>query len=240
MMAGCSTNPSGETPSDAEEDDQAEVFELLQAIDEDVFREAFRSLPEGSFLRYERTEQRDENHRLERMIERVLRHAPEADPEVVTLIDSTGTFEEDRTPGFLQGENPPLAQLHQHLLPEEPAYASERDAEAFRYRLDPDTTLWGRSVRMAHIEARSVEGSDQSLRTVRLYVDGETNALVGLFLQQVDDGLLFGENTTFDVRLRPGSNGTWRPHLLRVHSDLHTAFLPRRVFRTVYAFYDYQ
>jgi len=238
LLVACGDTP---TPSPAEEqgtDDREAVLEMLDTLSTDAFTEAFRALDTVAHRRYVRTEQWAPGPEITRRSTALYAHTPPGERTLLRVVDSLGTFDADRMPGFLRGGDRPLEALPSFVLPEDPAYLEPRYAEAFTYTMHPDTTWFGHPLRVIEVAARSDVGDDQAIRHARFYVHAESGELIKLFLQRQDRGLLFGEHTTVDVSIRPHGAG-WVPALLRAHTNVGTLLRPNQVFRTVIALYGY-
>ncbi len=220
-------------------EEQEQIIEALQSMQTDLFREAFASIPQYRHTRYLRTEQWTPEPRV---INRKVstREFDIGGREIsVTVRDSLGAFARDRAPGFIASGDVPLTTLPTYILPDDPAYLEPRYQESFIYAQHADTTLWGHSARVFEVRAREDSREDQAIRSAKFYLLTDSDELVKLHIQRVDDGLLFGENTTLDMALRP-LNDTWVPSLLRAHTAVGTLFRDNQIFRTVVALYDFQ
>ncbi|NBB85869.1 MAG: hypothetical protein GVY12_06570 [Bacteroidetes bacterium] len=238
LLVACGETPSPSTAQENAEDDREAVLSMLDTLAIDTFTQAFRALDGLAHRRYVRTEQWAPGPEIIRRSTALYAHAPPGERTLLQVVDSLGTFDTDRMPGFLSGSDRPLQALPSFVLPEDPAYLEPRYAEAFTYTMRSDSTWFGHRMRVIEIAARPGVGDDQAIREVRFYVRAESGELMKLFLQRQDQGLLFGEHTTLDVSIRPHGEA-WVPALLRAHTNVGTLLRPTQVFRTVIALYGY-
>lgn len=237
LLVACGETPPAPT-ADRATDDRTAVLGMLDTLSTDSFTGAFRALDEAAHRRYVRTEQWAPGPKIIRRSTALYEHTPPNGRTLLRIVDSLGTFDTDRMPGFLSGGDRPLQVLPSFVLPEDPAYLEPRYAEAFTYTVRPDTSWFGHRIRVMEIAARPDIGDDQAIRDVRFYVHAESGELIKLFLERQDRGLLFGEHTTVDVSVRPHGEA-WVPALLRAHTNVGTVLRPTQVFRTVIALYGY-
>ena len=238
LLVACGEAPTSSTAQENADDDREAVLGMLDTLSTDRFTEAFRALDEVAHRRYVRTEQWAPGPEIIRRSTALYAHTPPGERTLLRVIDSLGTFDTDRMPGFLSGGDRPLQVLPSFVLPEDPAYLESRYAEAFTYTIRPDTTWFEHPMRVIEVAARPNVGDDQAIREARFYVHAESGELMKLFLQRQDQGLLFGEHTTVDVSIRPHGEA-WVPALLRAHTNVGTLLRPTQVFRTVIALYGY-
>lgn len=233
-----SANPFQQTPAERDS-----VVALLQAVDQEPFREAFARLDAKAFTRYTRVEQFDDEDFLVAYEEHVLRHLTREGERTFTVLDtdSAGTFNFGYFSSFVsenvEMQDPP--DLTAHLLPEDPPYLSARNREAYVYRLLPDTLMWDHMAQVIEVRARPVEGDGQNIRLVRLYVDRDTDALIGVYMERIDLALLFREESRFYAHVRPFAPGEWVPYNTRFETIIRVPFRPAQLFRTVSTYYDY-
>lgn len=233
LLPGCAEEPSaaGTTP-DATADS---AFVLLQSMQREAMQQAFGAADEGGYLRLTRTEQIDDGVVLA-FSERLVRLRPDAPPQTLR-VDTTGTFEFGFFGRFVDEAAPAApANPAAHVLPDDPAFLTARNREAFIYRLAPDTSWFGQQVRVVDVRARPGTGENQALRHVRLYIDPASDELVGLSLARREETWLYDEASRFELRLRP-SGGTWHPHVTDVVMATRLPFSPPRTFRTTSSYF---
>ncbi len=229
LLVACTEPPPEPLPA-AEAAERDSVLAVLRTLDGDDLTLAFTRLDEmeASYLLETQVVQLGPDGTRTAFQSRTLNIAP--DDTTVISSDSSGTFDyggfADATPWDAgSGVNPvPLT------LPEEPAWLDPRGREAFRFGMAPDSLLGDRPVRVLTVEARPGEGDDQPLRHARLYLDAETNELVGFRLHRAMNAVLFGEASVALVLLHPGPDG-WRPHRTRFETALDAPLVTQRRFR---------
>lgn len=219
------------------------VFSYLERIDRETFRKAFGKLDEREFTRYMRTEQFDDDDYLIAFEERVTRHQGRSSArEYVTLErDSAGTFDFGYFSRFVSQtvETFDPTDLAQYIIPEDPAYLSARNQDAYLYRALPDTLMWDMTARVIEVRARPKEGDGHNIRRVRLYVERGSNRLIAIYLERIDLAMWYREESQFYVHIRPAPNGTWVPYNTRFETKIGVPFRPAQRFRTVSTYYGY-
>lgn len=219
------------------------IFTVLAEIDQRPFRAAFEQLQHHSFTRYTRTEQFDRGDFLVAFQERILRHALDGNRRTYTTLaeDSAGAFDYGYFSGFVSenvtSQDPP--DLIPYVLPEDPAYLTERNRDAYLYRILPDTLMWDMVARVIEIRARPAEGDGQNIRRVRLYVDRGTQTLIAAYMERIDLSMWFREESRFYIHVRPAATGAWVPYNTRFESRISVPFRPTQLFRTVSTYYSY-
>ena len=245
ILSGCTgTEEPGASPEARNEAapaavsaDPDSVFAFLSSIDQGTLRAAFGRLDQLDFTRYSRTEQFDADDHLIAFDERVIRHeGPPGNRRFVTIdSDSAGTFDFGYFSRFVSDDveaYDPL-NLPDHVIPDDPAYLSPRNQEAYLYRWLPDTLMLGAPARVLEIRAHPTEGDEQNIRRVKLYVDRRRNALTAVDLERTDLALWYREESRYYVQVRPMVGGTWLPHSTRFETRVRVPFRPTHRFRTV-------
>lgn len=213
------------------------IVALLGRIDTEDMKRSFEPLSELSFTRYERTEQFDAaGNRLafeERQVAR--------DGRALRVMDrdSSGAFDFGYVRPFASkaGERAPPSNLPAYVVPDDPAYASPRNMEAYAYEPVADTTLHGREVRIVRIRARPGVGDGQPIRRAHLYLDAETDRLVGIYMERVDAALWFREESLLFLSIDQLDSGEWVPRQTRFETFIKLPFRPAQRFRTVTSYY---
>jgi hypothetical protein len=215
------------------------IFAFLGTIDQETFTRAFSRLTDKSYTRYTRTEQFDEEDYLIAFGERVLRHG--AGKTELVDHDSAGTFDYGYFSRFVSktvdAYDP--TDLARHIVPDDPAYMSARNREAYVYRTLPDTLMWDMVARVIEIRARPDEGDGQNIRRVRLYVERSSNKLIAMYLERIDLALWFREESRFYVHVRPTPAGEWVPYNTRFETLIRVPFRSAQRFRTVSTYYSF-
>lgn len=231
---GCETNPPQAImlgPNDslftASGEERSAALAVLDSLQQTTITAAFDRLGEYAFTHRLQTAQRAANGAVVARATLVRRFPPpdSAQRPLYVHSDTTGTFDG----GWLRGLTPAAADTlinrAQHVLSDEPAYLETRTQEAFRYRLQPDTTFDGRTVRVVEVHAEPGElGADQVVRHARLFVEPATNQLVGLTLTRANEGLLFQEDSRARVRLQPAPDSGWVPAETQIQARLKIPF----------------
>ena len=242
LLAGCGQATPPDGASGLDDDDRGAALELLAAADTSALRQAFSRLHDYAFTRRLRTEQYGQDTVIA-FAERVLRYAAgDTNGHVVRVqaADTSGAFHFGLLGTFVGDDapSPHLTDPIPNLLPDEPAYASARNRDAYRYQLLSDTLLDGRTVQRLDIQARPGEGDAQTLRYARLYIDRATRVLVALYLEQARNTVLFREQSHLYAQVRY-TDGTWLPAQTRVWTQINTLFSPARQFQTSSSYDDY-
>ncbi|RMF60810.1 MAG: hypothetical protein D6746_06370 [Bacteroidetes bacterium] len=229
LVAGCSPGtPLPPPPTDDPTADSA--FVLLSSMQRTRLDTAFARLAAYDFTRLDRVVERDARGLRIAFDETIVASDAPASP---LRHDHAGTFSRGPFGGWLGGSTtaPPPDPVP-YLLDTEPAFLTPRYRDAFTYRLLPDTLLWGRLARVVEVAARP--GTEQRLRAARLYLEAETNELIGLRVRREDPALLFRERSRYVLTLRPAGGPDWLPHLFRYHTALVPLFgAPRHFERLV-------
>lgn len=238
-----SMSPSAQDPSAQDPSTQDSIFAFLAMIDQEAFRSSFEHLDEKTFTRYTRTEQFDENDLLLAFEERVIRHSGPPARRNFDLVDqdSGGVFDYGYLRSFVSDSElsrDPMDFAHR-IVPEDPAYMSPRNRDAYVYRSLPDTLMGDVSARVIEIRARPQVGDGQNVRYVRLYVDRNSNRLIAMYLERVDRAMWYREESIFCVHLRRMPGTSWLPYNTRFETRITVPFRPTQRFRTASTYYRY-
>lgn len=245
LLFGCTiTDEPGSPPEEPGKDRLAAasahidtVFAFISSIDQNALREAFGRMDQVDYTRYSRTEQFDADDRLIAFEERVTRHeGPPGDRRFVTVDrDSAGAFDFGYFSRFVSEnvESYDPLDLPDHVIPEDPAYLSPRNKEAYVYRWLPDTLMLDATARVLEIRAHPTQGDEQNIRRVRLYVDKRGDRLIAVDLERTDLALWYREESRFYVHVRPMDGGGWLPYNTRFETRIRVPFRPIQRFRTV-------
>ncbi|MEX0746403.1 MAG: hypothetical protein WD275_00290 [Rhodothermales bacterium] len=229
-----STNPFAQANTERDS-----LFTFLESIDQETFTRAFSRLSDRSYTRYTRTEQFDEEDYLIAFEERVLRHG-EGKVDLVEH-DSAGTFDYGYFSRFVSetGDTYDPTDLARHIVPDDPAYMSARNREAYVYRSLSDTLMWDMVARVIEVRARPEEGDGQNIRRVRLYIERGSNKLIAMYVERIDLALWFREESRFYVHVRPTSAGEWVPYNTRFETLIRVPFRSAQRFRTVSTYFSF-
>lgn len=223
--------------------DRDSALAVLSAMRRTAFDSAFARLSEYAVTRHVRTEQMTPAGTTTAVRSYEVRYRPGAADGTLQRRDSIGAFRDGGLFGRAAPDRDPAARppnVAAQILPDQPPYVEPRTREAFRYALQGDSLRDGTPVHVLAVRARSSgTGDEQGVRYARLLIHRPSNQLISLALVRDDQVLLFGEDTQLSLRLRPGPDGTWVPHVARVRASVHVPFRDPRQFRTVSAFYAY-
>lgn len=233
LVTACAEAPSSADPAPSAAADSA--FALLESMQRDAMQQAFPDARQLSYLRLTRTEQLTGGG-VAAYSERVVRLHPDAPPTTVR-IDTGGTFDFGWFSRFVDDqESAAPANPADHMLPEDPAFLTARNREAFAYDVGPDTLWLGRPVRIVTVRARPDAGERQSIRRARLYIDRATQQLVGFRLERRDETWFYDETSRLDVRLRPADDA-WLPLRTDVLTAVRLPFSTARTFHSTSTYY---
>ena len=219
------------------------ALQALDSLRQDALRGAFEALDTLGHTRHVRTEQMNADGTVEAFEERVLCHTAAGRLRVLRS-DSSGTFDFGALQRFTDTQaGAPTTDLMQQVLPEKPAFLSQRNRYAFQYRLLADTTLESGPAHVVAVRARPDAGGDkQTVRRARLYLDADSHQLMALQLYRKRNSLLFDEATHLYVRVRPAPNRTeaaaWIPAETRFETRFDMPLRPARHFRSTTS-YDF-
>ena len=206
------------------------------------FKAAFLELRNYDYTRYSRTDQLDDAGFMVAFRERTVRHeGPVAGRRHMLLsADSSGSYDFGFFRHFVSAtvEEQDPEDLTPYLFPDDPAYLSERNFEAYLYRFKQDTLMLNTTASIAEIRARPVDGDGKNIRRVRFYFDQSTGRFIAFELERIDLALFFREESRFFVHLQTASNGKLIPYNTRFESRITMPFKLPQTFRTVATYSD--
>ncbi len=223
---------------------QAEVqpiAQILRDIDVTAFRQSFENQRAYAFSRYRRTEQVSEEGLLAAFAEYTLEAEPGSAP-VVTAADSAGAFDFGLFSTFVSStvsEIDPI-DLSDYVLPDDPIYLQDRHLHAYSFESRRDTLMWDREARVYQVEALPGEGDGYNVRRVRYMVDAQTSQLLAVELSRIDLALLYREESSFFLHVRPMSNGDYLPYTSRFYTSVWMPFRDVKRIGTVSTYYGYR
>jgi hypothetical protein len=238
VITGCSTTTTDRAGNSDRSPDPAQesAYTLLQDVQSNVLREAFETRATTRYLRRAETRQMDpKTGQRVASIEQLTRYDP-TDNGSTTVVeaDSSGRFKLGLLSRLIRpssrpdiGQNPVP-----HILPDDPAYLSERGPSLYQYELLADSSIAGRSVTVARVSVSPEATDDQQVRTARFYVDQATNELVGVILHRRQQALLFSEETTIEVYLQRIGSDHWFPERTSYRTKLDIPFLSAKQLET--------
>jgi hypothetical protein len=224
--------------------DSVEVPELvttLREVDAEDFMTAFETQRAYSYSRYRRTEQFSEDGLLSAFAEYTLELRPSA-PPTLTAADSAGAFDYGYFTRFVSNTLTDLdpVDLSAYVLPADPPYLQDRHLGAYAYRALGDTLLWDRQARRIEVEAKPVEGDGYNIRRVRYMIDKQTSQLLAVELDRIDLALLYREESSFFLHVRPTRSGESVPYASRFYTSVWMPFREVKRIGTVSTYYDYR
>ncbi|MDA0378149.1 MAG: hypothetical protein O3C45_11270 [Bacteroidetes bacterium] len=241
LLSGCTSadiTPLG--PGEKANRDSILVF--LDRVGQEAMTSAFGNLESFSYRRYLRTEQYDGDDFLLAFTEHIIETSgPASDRRSsVTQADSGGAFDFGFFNQFVSEnvDDPDPVDLVPWLLEENPSYLSPRNLDKYTFRATRDTLMWDRSARIIEVRARPELADGENIRKVRYYVDRISNQLVAMYLERIDLGLLFREESTFYMHVQPVEEGVYVPYNTRFQTAITTPFKGSYRIRTVSTYTD--
>lgn len=249
---GCNSGSiEGVGPIEAAERDSILVF--LDQVGQEAMRGAFTNLLEYEYRRYLRTEQFDGDDFLLAFTEHLIEvEGDSTDRRMrVTRADSGGAFDFGFFNQFVSEnvEDPDPVDLVPFLIEEDPAYLSPRNLDKYAFRMAGDTLMWDRSALIVEVRAKPDLADGENIRRVRYYVDESSNQLVAMYLERIDLGLLFREESTFYMHVRPAPGSAilgpddaviYVPYNTRFQTQISTPFKGSYRIRTVSTYTDHE
>jgi len=247
-LAGC----TGKSASSIGPDEKAardSVLAFLDQVDEDGIRSAFQTLHSYAFRRYLRTEQYDEEDFIVAFTEHVVDvEGPAEDrSKRVVQADSGGSFNFGFFNQFVSEnvDDADPVDLVPYLIEDDPTYLSPRNLDKYAFRMAGDTLMWDRSARIVDVRAKPDLADGENIRRVRYYVDESSNQLVAMYLERIDLGLLFREESRFYLHVRPvpdapARGGSHVPYNTRFQTRIKTPFIGSFLIRTVSTYTDHR
>lgn len=239
LWAGCASEdpPAPISSSSSPQADSVQAY--LDAIDRDALVDAFARLSNTAFTRTIRTEQL-EDEQVVAWTERTVHYArgTAGTHRDVVEVDSSGSVRGgwvgQLAARHLSSTAP--AALGAHILPEDPPYRSRRNEHLYTYQFAADTVVDAHRLHVFDIRSHEDAENAPDIRRVRLYVDPDTRALRGMYLEQRTSTLLYEEVTRLRTMLAPASDTGWTPSTFRVDSYLDLPLQRARHVRTTSTF----
>jgi len=232
-------SPAG--PIEAAERDS--ILSMIENVQQDAMRSAFSRLNGYSYNRYLRTEQYDVDDFIIAFTEHNIAVAPGPDGPVsiATQADSGGAFDFGFFKRFVSQNvsDPDPVDLVPYVLEDDPTYLNPKNIDKYVFRTPSDTLMWDREASIIEIRAKPDVADGLNIRKVRYYVDRATNELVAMYLERIDLGLLFREESTFYVHILPIANGEMVPYNTRFETMIRTPFKSSYRIRTVSTYTDH-
>ena len=228
-------------PIEAAERDS--VVAMLGQLSQEGIRNAFPKLDEYSYRRYLRTEQYDDEDFMVAFTEHsiIVNAGQDGRSSVVTQADSGGTFDFGFFKRFVSEnvENVDPVDLIPFILEDDPMYLQPKNLDKYSFTIAGDTLMWDREALIIEVRAKAELADGLNIRKVRHYVDRATNQLVAMYLERIDLGMLFREESTFYVHIRPVSGGDLVPYNTRFETMIRTPFKTSWRIRTVSTYTDH-
>jgi len=243
MSSGCNRSKISQTgPVEAAERDSIVTF--LEGVSQEAMRSAFQKLEGYTYRRYLRTEQFDVEDFLLAYTEHIVDAGMGSSgrTNTITRADSGGAFDFGFFNQFVSEnvDDPDPVDLVPFLIEDEPSYLSPKNIDRYSFRMAGDTLMWDRSALIVEVNARPDLADGLNIRRVRHYIDSTTNELVAMYLERIDLGLLFREESTFFMHIQPVSNGDMLPFNTRFQTMIKTPFKGSYRIRTVSTYTDHR
>ena len=243
MWSGCSRSDISQT-GPVEKAERDSIVTFLESVSQDAMRSAFQKLEHYSYRRYLRTEQFDADDFLLAYTEHIVDAGIGSSGRVstVTRADSGGAFDFGFFNQFVSEnvDDPDPVDLVPFLIEDEPSYLSPKNLDRYSFRMAGDTLMWDRSALIIEVNAKPDLADGLNIRRVRHYVDTSTNELVAMYLERIDLGLLFREESTFFMHIQPVSTGDMLPFNTRFQTRIKTPFKGSYRIRTVSTYTDHR
>ncbi len=252
LSTGC-TRSDMDSVGPVEEAERDSILVFLDQVGQEAMRSAFPNMEDYAFRRYLRTEQFDGDDFLLAFTEHLIDVEGDSTNRRmrVTRADSGGAFDFGFFNQFVSEnvEDPDPVDLVPFLIEDDPAYLSPRNLDKYSFRMAGDTLMWDRSALIVEVRAKPELADGENIRRVRYYVDESSNQLVAMFLERIDLGLLFREESTFYMHVRPapGSSISSReggvvyvPYNTRFQTEISTPFKGSYRIRTVSTYTDHR
>lgn len=231
-------------PATAEIQARDSVLVVLEAVDMAPFLSSFDLLSDYAYQRYIRTEQFDEEDFVLAFDEFQLRTegTGSARRTQIDRADSAGSFDFGFFNRFVSEnvESVDPVDLVPFVLPDELGYDNPRNVDRYEFGFLPDSLMWDRLAQVIEIRARPELADGLNIRKIRYYIDTSTSELIGVYLERIDLGLLFREESTFYVDVRRTSEEEYLPNNTRFESMIKTPFRTGYRIRTVSTFTDFE
>lgn len=242
LLVGCGGNAMSNLGPEALAERDA-LVDAIRNAKKEALQGAFGRLDSYSYTRYIRTEQFDDEDYLLAYTEHVagVRQLDGERLVDVQQADSGGAFEFGFFKGFVSEnvDTTDPVDMVPYVLPEDPGYLDPRHIDKYIFRELSDTLLWDRQARVIEARARPDLGDGLNVRRVRHYIDRGTDEIVAMSLERIDLALLFREESSFYVHVRPLNDGSGLPYNTRFESRIRTPFRGSYRVRTVSTYTDF-
>ena len=199
LLAGCSRYVDVE-PSAEQVQTRQDVMSFLESTNEEDLLAAFNALADRAFTQHIRTSRLDANGReLASENQTIEQHA---DLSVQSSErDVQGDFSLGGIPGlFASDRSGDVASFQSYTIPEDRGYNNPRHENKYRYQFLDGGELDGRAVRMVDIRVLEAAVEEVSVQRAIITTDVEAGRVVRLFLETAQNGLLFTERTSIELR----------------------------------------
>ncbi|MDA1029069.1 MAG: hypothetical protein O3B41_08470 [Bacteroidetes bacterium] len=219
------------------------IIAVLGMISQDAIRTAFSKLNDYSYQRYLRTEQYDVEDFSVAFTEHLVsvKATYEGPQSTITRADSGGAFNFGFFKRFVSENvsNADPVDLVPFVLEDDPIYLNPKNLDKYTFRAQGDTLMWDREARIIEVRAKPDAADGLNIRKVRYYVERESNELVAMYLERIDLGMLFREESTFYMHILPVSGGVMLPYNTRFETMIRTPFKRSYRVRTVSTYTDH-
>jgi len=243
VWSGCSREAI-DTVGPVEQAERDSLLVELDAVSQDAMRAAFGNLEQFAYRRYLRTEQFDGEDFVMAYTEHLIDVEGAGEDRIsrVTQADSGGAFDYGFFNQFVSEnvDDTDPADLVPYLLEENPSYLNPRNLDKYAFQQERDTLMWDRSAKVFEIIAKPELADGLNVRRVRYYIDVVSNELVAMYLERIDLGMLFREESTFYMHIRPVAGGVLVPYNTRFQTLIRTPFKGAYRIRTVSTYTDHR
>lgn len=219
------------------------VISMINQVQQDAIRSAFTRLDNYSYNRYLRTEQFDVDDFMVAFTEHnIAVNATQDGPvSVVALADSGGAFDFGFFKRFVSENvsDPDPVDLVPFVLDDDPSYLNPKNIDKYTFLVKGDTLMWDREAQIIEVRAKADVADGLNIRKVRYYYEKGSKQLVAMYLERIDLGLLFREESTFYVHILPVSSGEMVPYNTRFETAIKTPFKSSYRIRTVSTYTDH-
>jgi len=219
------------------------ILAVLGQVSQEAIRSAFSKLENYSYQRYLRTEQYDVEDFSIAYTEHVVsvKATPDGPLSVITRADSGGAFNFGFFKRFVSENvsNADPVDLIPYVLEEDPIYLNPKNLDKYTFRVKGDTLMWDREAHIIEVRAKPDAADGLNIRKVRYYIERGSNELVAMYLERIDLGMLFREESTFYVHILPVAGGVMLPYNTRFETMIRTPFKSSYRIRTVSTYTDH-
>jgi hypothetical protein len=201
-FTGCEAPDTSAQATGAVYDRETEIFEVISRVDFGAVAGAYGSLAEAPHQVRIESSEKDDGGRLIAS-ETLLLQVGVDDTEVVPV-----ATEGEMSSGFMAfaASNDSLPDLSPGVAglwtPKEPAFASPRNRDYYRYAVAADTLVSGEPCRSYTVTALEGVAADRMpIRRARVYVSEVDTTILGIRIWRQDDALFYRERSSLEMTL---------------------------------------